>query len=96
MGNRQPEKVSTLDILPHKLLDIYNVGKKGVTNGNLFHMPYKEFSSLGVTYLYIPLYLSLNKRGKGSQYESSSTSLPIITMVRGKNGCLLYALVFFF
>jgi len=64
------------------------VGKKGVTNGNLFHMPYKEFSSLGVTYIYIyiPLDLSLNKRGKETQYESS-TSLPIITMVRGKNGC---------
>jgi hypothetical protein len=62
MGNGQPEKVSTLHILPHKLLDIYNVRKKGVTNDNLFHMPYKEFSSLGVTYIYTIVSLPQQKR----------------------------------
>jgi hypothetical protein len=33
MGKGQPGKVLALNILPHKSLDIYNVGKKGVTNG---------------------------------------------------------------
>ncbi len=37
MGKGQMKKVFALNILPHKLLDIYNVGKKGVTNRNLFH-----------------------------------------------------------
>lgn len=62
MGKGQPCKVSALNILPHKSLDIYNVGKKGVTNGNLFHMPYKEFSSLGVTYVYTIVSLPKQKR----------------------------------
>jgi hypothetical protein len=75
MGKGQPGKVLALNILPHKSLDIYNVGKKGVTNGwerKVLQMVISficliRSSLLWVLHTYIPLYLSLNKRGKESQ-----------------------------